>query len=129
MKDLLKILIIVLILDYIWISKYMGKLFGKLVKKMTKKKMKVNLKAAVLAYICMVLGLRYLGLPNIKDNNIANDSLFYGTLLGLLSFGVFDFTNKAVFSDYSWDVVYVDIAWGCFLNIATLYLTKKIENL
>jgi uncharacterized membrane protein len=128
MKDLIKITIIVLILDHIWISNYMGKLFSKLVKKMTNKKMKVNLKAAVLAYICMVLGLRYLGLPNIKENNIANDSLFYGTLLGLLSFGVFDFTNKAVFSDYSWDVVYVDIAWGIFLNIATLYLTKKIDR-
>ena len=104
----------------------MGNLFGKVVKKMTNKKMKVNFKAAVLSYMCMIIGARYLGLPNIKNNNIFNDSLYYGTLLGLLSFGVFDFTNKAVFQNYPWNVAYIDIAWGCFLNIATLYLAKTI---
>lgn len=127
MKNLIKIAIIMIVLDYFWIKHYMGNLFGKLVKKMTNKKMKVNLKAAILAYICMVLGVRYLALPNINNENIFNDSLYYGTLLGLLSFGVFDFTNKAVFQNYSWNVVYVDIAWGCFLNIATIYLAKIIK--
>lgn len=126
MKDLIKIAIIMIVLDYFWLKNYMGNLFGKMVKKMTNKKMKINLKAAILAYICMVLGVRYLALPNINNDNILNGSLYYGTLLGLLSFGVFDFTNKAVFQNYSWNVVYVDIAWGCFLNIATIYLAKTI---
>ena len=59
--------------------------------------MKINLQAAILAYICMVLGVRYLALPNINNDNILNDSLYYGTLLGLLSLGVFVFTNNVVF--------------------------------
>ena len=126
MKNLIKIAVIMLVLDHFWIKNYMGNLFGKVVKKMTNKKMKVDLKAAVLSYMCMIIGARYLGLPNIRNNNVFNDSLYYGTLLGLLSFGVFDFSNKAVFQNYPWNVAYIDIAWGCFLNIATLYLAKTI---
>jgi len=126
MKYLIKITIIILILDHIWISNYMGKIFSKLVKKITNKKMKVNLNAAILSYTCMILGLRYLGFPLVKKETLLYDSFIYGTLLGLLSFGVFDFTNKAVFQNYTWKVVFIDIAWGVFLNIVTLYLSKII---
>jgi len=127
MKDFIKIAVIILVLDHFWIKHYMGNLFGKVVKKMTNKKIKFNLNAAIFAYLCMIIGARYLGLPNVRNENVLNDSLYYGTLLGMLSFGVFDFTNKAVFQNYPWNVVYIDIAWGCFLNIATLYLAKIIK--
>ena len=126
MKLLLKISLIMLVIDALWLNLYMGKIFNEMIKKITGKTMKIDLVAAILAYACMVLGVRYLGIPNIRNTHILKDSLCYGTLLGLLSFGVFDFTNKAVIPGYTWGVTLLDISWGCILNILTLYLTKTI---
>lgn len=126
MKLLLKISLIMLVIDALWLNLYMGKIFKEMIKKITGKTMKIDLVAAILAYACMVLGVRYLGIPNIRNTHILKDSLCYGTLLGLLSFGVFDFTNKAVIPGYTWGVTLLDISWGCILNILTLYLTKTI---
>ena len=126
MKLLLIISLIMLVIDALWLNLYMGKIFNEMIKKITGKTMKIDLVAAILAYACMVLGVRYLGIPNIRNTHILKDSLYYGTLLGLLSFGVFDFTNKAVIPGYTWGVTLLDISWGCILNILTLYLTKTI---
>jgi uncharacterized membrane protein len=115
-----------LVIDTLWLNLYMGKIFKEMIKKITGKTMKIDLVAVILAYACMVLGVRYLGIPNIRNTHILKDSLYYGTLLGLLSFGVFDFTNKAVIPGYTWGVTLLDISWGCILNILTLYLTKTI---
>lgn len=129
MKLILKISIIMILIDSIWLNLFMANIFGKMIKNITGKNMKLDLLAALLAYSCMVLGVRYLGIPNIRDKHVFNDSIFYGTLLGLLSFGVFDFTNKAVIPGYKWSVTLLDIAWGCILNILTLYLTKTLPFL
>ena len=129
MKLILKISIIMILIDSIWLNLFMANIFGKMIKNITGKNMELDLLAALLAYSCMVLGVRYLGIPNIRDKHVFNDSIFYGTLLGLLSFGVFDFTNKAVIPGYKWSVTLLDITWGCILNILTLYLTKTIPIL
>jgi uncharacterized membrane protein len=126
MKLLLKISLIMLVIDALWLNLYMGKIFNAMMKNITGKTMKLDIFAAILAYACMVLGVRYLGIPNVRNTHILKDSLWYGTLLGLLSFGVFDFTNKAIIPGYKWDIALLDVLWGCLLNISTLYLTKTV---
>ena len=120
----IKIAVIMLILDGLWLKFFMAKPFISMIKNITGKNININIPAIIATYICMLLGIRYLGIPNIRKTHILSDSIFYGSILGLFSFGVFDFTNKAIIPGYSWHIAIIDILWGCTLNILTLYLSS-----
>jgi uncharacterized membrane protein len=45
-----------------------------------------------------------------------------GALLGLLMYGTFDFTNKAIFTNYKWDYAIKDMLWGTFALGSASYL-------
>ena len=45
--------------------------------------------------------------------------------MGLIIYGIFDFTNLAIFERYSVGVGLADVAWGTFLFTLVTYLTKK----
>lgn len=40
----------------------------------------------------------------------------YGALLGLLAYGTYEFTNKAVIKGWPWQMVAVDTIWGVVLT-------------
>ena len=98
-----------LILDIIWIMFVMKNQFGTLVNRVQGKNMKVNPYYAALSYTLMVIGLLVFVLPRSTD---IKHALLYGASFGVILYGVFDFTNLAIFSDYSLKVAIMDILWG-----------------
>lgn len=73
--------------------------------------MEVNLLPAMLFYILAPLG--YLFFVD-KLAKTPRDAFMYGSLLGLLMYGTFDLTNKAIFKGYTWAYTLADMAWGTF---------------
>lgn len=51
------------------------------------------------------------------------DALIRGALLGLLVYGVYNFTNMALLRDWSARIVALDIAWGVFMTGAVSWLS------
>lgn len=47
----------------------------------------------------------------------------YAGLLGLLAYGMYDFTTKAALTKYPWRVAFIDTAWGCVLFTLVALLT------
>ena len=45
--------------------------------------------------------------------------------LGILIYGVFDLTNKAVFTNYKWPIAVQDMIWGGILFYTTTFLFYK----
>ena len=50
-------------------------------------------------------------------------------ILGLVMYGVFDGTNRALFNDWTLNMSMMDVAWGTVLVVVTVYLTPQIRSI
>lgn len=87
---------------------------------------------AFITYLLMSYGLYNYVYKNINANNWENDTLSKGFVFGIVLYGVFDFTNLAIFSNYSFTTAMIDVLWGGTLMALTtnfvyyLFEIKKI---
>ncbi len=79
--------------------------------------------AGVLFYIMYVSVVVYLT-QRFASN--AKDAAVGGALLGLLSYGTYELTNKAVIKDWPWAMVAVDWTWGIILTAAIAGIVYKL---
>lgn len=117
MLIIFKILFIVLFLDSIYlhtISNY----FMNLVKDIQGSKLEINIYGALFCYICIIFMLYYF---IIKEKKSVKDAF----LLGLCTYGIFEFTNMAIFTRWSSYIIYVDIIWGGILYALTTYIIQN----
>jgi len=93
--------------------------FNKKIKKIQGSDIIVDKKSIVLCYLLLTLGFYYF---IIYKKSTPLDAF----LLGLLIYGVYETTNKAIFSNWDWDMVIIDSLWGgiLFLIVNTVYNEK-----
>ena len=109
-----------LALDGLYLSNVGGPLFGKMVKKIQGSELKMNVGGAVGAYTLMVFALYKFILVERRSPSDA-------FLLGLCIYGVFDFTNNAIFSDYEMMYAgFMDMLWGGLLYYTVTWITYKV---
>jgi uncharacterized membrane protein len=81
--------------------------------------MVVNLFGAVITYVFLIFGLNYF---IIRPGRSAQDAF----LLGLVTYGVYDFTNLALLSKWQLFTAVTDTLWGGALFCLTTILVKKL---
>ena len=81
---------------------------------------KMNYLAAIICYIFLIFGINYF---IIKPNRSIQDAF----LLGLVIYGVFETTNMASFSKWSWLTVLIDTLWGGILFALTTFIIRLIR--
>ena len=117
-KNILVSTVLFLAIDsvYLTLSKT---LFNSLVKSIQGNEIKLNLDGAIFAYLCIVLIFNYF---IIQKNGGFMDAF----LLGLLTYGIFEGTNKAIFSKWSVKAMIIDTVWGGILFASVLYFFRII---
>ena len=116
-----------IILDIIWLKTYMSPRYTLLIEKIQKQKLVLNIKSAICAYILMLIGLNIFVLPQLDINNITiNKCLLTGFLFGIIVYGVYDFTCGSIFTDWDFNLAYIDILWGGFVYFISCYILKFI---
>jgi len=108
-----------LILDWLYLTNIGSPLFSKMVSEIQSSELKLRVGGAVGAYALMVLVL-------YKFIIVERRSPIDAFLLGLCIYGVFDFTNYAIFTKY--EMIYaglVDMLWGGLLFYLVTYITYK----
>ena len=123
--EFLYIAIIMLIFDYIWLGHVTKGIWYNVVKDIQKEPFNAKLFYGIPAYLLMVISILVFVLPKISKENMIYDSIIYGGLMGLIIYGVFDFTNLVLFKNYNLNVAMLDILWGIVLFIITTYISKK----
>ena len=93
--------------------------FANQIKLVQQTPLKMNFIATILSYILLAFGLYYF---IIKPNRSVQEAF----LLGLIIYGVFETTNKALFNNWSWLTVFIDTLWGGILFGLTTFLTNWI---
>lgn len=74
--------------------------------------MQPRILGAIVCYLCMTISLWYFILRERR-------SVWEAMLLGMVTIGVFDSTNYAIFKKWKWQLAVMDILWGGVLFSTT----------
>lgn len=83
---------------------------------------------AFFSYILMTFGVYYFVYRHIRKNDWIRDTLVNGFLFGFVLYGVFDMTNLAIFTKYSFSTALIDMIWGSTLMATSTFLTYYLLN-
>lgn len=78
----------------------------------------INLLAVGVFYVVFVLGILLFAVyPALSatDVNIWHYALLMGGLFGFFTYATYDLVNMATLRDWTWSMVFIDIAWGTIL--------------
>ena len=133
-KNYVVLIASVLVLDYFWLH-LQTPMYNQLVRGIQGTEITINLWGAFLSYLCIILSLVIFVIPIIKDQYLKDPSqnlfqlcVYYGGLMGLLMYGVFNSTNLAIFRNYDLKVGLIDTLWGGCLYTIGAYLFLSLSN-
>ena len=112
--------ILIVVIDSLYLNSIKG-YFGKQISSVQKSPMKLDMTATVLAYVFIVFGINYF---IIHKRASVSDAF----LLGLIIYGIYEFTNKALFNKWTYTTVAIDTIWGGILFSVVTYLTYMLER-
>lgn len=115
------LLIVLLVLDAIFLY-IMSNHFSKLILNIQRSPMKVNIGYALLVYVFIVIQLYYFIL-------LKNGTLLEAFILGLTTYGLYEFTSAAVFDKWNYKLAIVDTLWGGILYSLTIFIVRYIMSL
>lgn len=124
MKDFLILASIILLLDLLWLKYAVKGLWEDNVRSVQKSDMQVNIKYALLSYIVIIIGV-YVFV--VKKTANVKEGMIYGFIYGFILYAVFDFTNLAIFKDFSLRTAVIDMLWGGFLTSVAVGATKYLS--
>lgn len=119
-KQIIISTVLFILIDSIYL-KLVSPLFNKLINKIQGSDIKLRLDGALYAYICIVFVFNYFILNK-------NGTLLDAFLLGFLTYGIYEGTNRAIFSKWSLDVMIIDSLWGGILFSLVYIISKKIDS-
>ena len=117
-------LVVFFVIDMIWLGvvakgfyrRYLGPLMSP----------KVNWISALLFYLLFIVGLLVFVVRPALVGGAPLQALFYGALLGLISYATYDLTNLATLKDWPLLVTIVDLIWGTFLGGIVSFLSALL---
>jgi uncharacterized membrane protein len=112
--------IVFVVIDSIYLN-LIKDYFGNQIKVIQGSPIKINYLATIICYIFLIFGLNYF---IIKPNRSIQDAF----LLGLVIYGVYETTNKALFSKWSWTTVIIDTLWGGILFALTTFIVQQFTS-
>jgi uncharacterized membrane protein len=86
----------------------------------------VNWIAAMLFYLLFIIGLLVFAIRPALVAGLPINALFYGALLGLISYATYDLTNLATLKDWPLIVTVIDLIWGTVLGGVVSYISTLL---
>jgi uncharacterized membrane protein len=71
--------------------------------------------AAIIVYLLIPAGIVLFVRPRLSADSPLSTALLWGAIYGLVVYGVYDFTNRAILEKWSWQLTLADLAWGMTL--------------
>jgi uncharacterized membrane protein len=113
--------ILLVLVDSVYLF-FIGKpVFDKTVAAIQNSALVVNIAPAIFTYILMAILLNYFIIS-------VNKSAFDAFILGFCTYGIFDFTNLAIFKKYTIKTAITDTLWGAILFYVVTTITYALKK-
>ena len=119
-KELFLLSIILLVLD-VTVLNILSPIFNRQVNVIQGSPIRLNILSAILCYILLIIGLYYFIILEKKTS-------FDAFILGIIIYGVYELTTKALLKNWSWQTVFIDTLWGGLLFLLTTYIFYFIRK-
>lgn len=116
-KNILISTVLFILIDSIYL-KLVSPIFNKVIKNIQGNNINLKLDGAIYAYICIVLIFNYFIIHK-------KGKLLDAFMLGFLTYGIFEGTNRALFSKWTINVMLVDSLWGGIL-FSLVFIVMKL---
>lgn len=116
--DIFKIFILLILVDSAYLY-FTQKMFGEMVVRIQRVAMQVRWWSGAVVYIFAAVLLYWF---IIKDRR----PLWEASLLGLATYGIYDFTNHATLKNYDLRIAIMDTVWGATLFTLTTWIFYKL---
>jgi uncharacterized membrane protein len=113
--------VLLLIFDFIYLS-LIKEYFMTQIVTIQGSKSQFDIVAAIICYVFLIFGINYF---IIKPRRSVLDAF----LLGLIIYVVYETTNKALFTKWTWTTVVIDSLWGGILFALTTWSIYKIKKI
>ena len=116
--------IIYLIIDVLWITTMSPLFYKKKIEAVqTDTPFSFKLIPAIFAYITLLIVLFFICIPLSKYYQKKYPTWFVFSVVGFCLYGVYNFTNSAIFANYDYIFMIVDTMWGVvsFALLGTIY--------
>lgn len=125
---LIKAILITIFIDFLWIGVINKKNYEDVIVKVQKTPFMVRYAPAIIVYIAIALLVVVWIIPKVMEvtknkKDLMMNCYKYGGMLGFLCYAIYDFTNYAIFSDWTLKITLMDSLWGAFLTGTVTYLT------
>ena len=117
-KNILITSVLFIAIDFVYL-KSLKSMTEKMIYSIQGSKMIFDYGGAIFAYICIISIFNYFIV-------LKNGTIFDAFLLGLLTYGIFEGTNRAIFSKWTIKFMAIDTLWGGILFATVLYLFRII---
>lgn len=113
------------ITDFFYLSS-MSSFFNNLLIKIQGSPITLDLFSTFLVYIALVFQVYYFVLKN-KDNYKSTQQIIIDSfLIGLTTYAVYEYTNKAIFKKWTYEATIYDTLWGGILFSLTSFIYLMI---
>jgi len=119
-KEILILSIILLVLD-ITVLNILTPIFDKQINLIQGSPIRLNILSAILCYILLITGLYYFIILEKKTS-------FDAFILGIIIYGVYELTTKALLKNWKWQTVFIDTLWGGLLFSSTTFIYYFIHH-
>ena len=114
--------VLLVLVDAVYLY-FIGKpVFEKVVFAIQKTPLVAKMPPAVFTYVLMAVILNYFIIS-------VNKTPFDAFILGFCTYGIFDFTNLAIFKNYNFKTAIIDTLWGAILFFIVTFLTYKLKKM
>lgn len=111
--NLFKAIIALSLLDFIYL-KSTGNIYSKLINKIQASPLQLRFFSAIVVYILIFI-MWVVFIYNNKDNYSLKENIGRAFLLGATTYGIYDFTNYAIFKNWTLPISIMDMIWGGIL--------------
>jgi uncharacterized membrane protein len=111
--------IIIVLTDSIYLN-FIKKYFTNQIQLVQNSPLKVNYLAVLFCYIFIIFGFNYFIIQPKR-------SVLDAFLLGIVTYGIYETTNMALFTKWSWLTVFMDTLWGGILFAITRFIVILLQ--
>ena len=113
--------VLLVLVDSVYLYFIVKPVFDKTVAAIQNSALVVNIAPAIFTYILMAIILNYFIIS-------VNKSPFDAFILGFCTYGIFDFTNMAIFKKYNLRTAITDTLWGAILFFTVTSITYYVKK-
>jgi uncharacterized membrane protein len=110
--------IVFVVLDGIYLN-LVKNYFNQQIKSIQGSPIQIRIISTALTYVFLIFGLNYFIIRKHRTVQEAG-------LLGLVIYGVYEFTNYSIFNEWKWTTVLLDTFWGGVLFVLTKKMVEKM---